>query len=262
MGSNAKTYCLYVHTTPNGKKYVGITSKSPTERWLNGRGYRGSFFSNAVRKYGWDNIKHEVLFEGLSEEDAIRLECEYIEKYGTTDRSKGYNRSLGGEVPANNMADIEEYRLQQSIKSHSAWERGINAVHHNYAPPRGNKSHYRKKVFQYDADGNLITVHDSVRACADALGVTVMPVSDACNKRSKCKGFILRFENDDCLSDGVRGSWGSKRVIQMDISGNVIAEYPSASSASKSFGRTSPCTILDACKGKQITAYGYRWKFA
>lgn len=32
-------YCVYKHTTPNGKVYIGITSKNPLKRWNNGIGY-------------------------------------------------------------------------------------------------------------------------------------------------------------------------------------------------------------------------------
>jgi hypothetical protein len=35
-----KKWCVYVHTNKfNGKKYVGITSTKPEDRWRNGRGY-------------------------------------------------------------------------------------------------------------------------------------------------------------------------------------------------------------------------------
>lgn len=35
-----KKYFLYKHTFPNGKVYIGITSRvNPERRWLGGRGY-------------------------------------------------------------------------------------------------------------------------------------------------------------------------------------------------------------------------------
>lgn len=34
-----KKYIVYVHIFPNGKKYFGITSKAPNQRWENGKGY-------------------------------------------------------------------------------------------------------------------------------------------------------------------------------------------------------------------------------
>lgn len=50
-------WCVYVHTSPSGKKYVGVTSQYPNARWRNGKGYKSSpAFNNAIQKYGWDNI--------------------------------------------------------------------------------------------------------------------------------------------------------------------------------------------------------------
>ena len=43
---------LYLHTSPNGKKYYGITSKNnPSERWgNNGENYkRHPYFYNAIK---------------------------------------------------------------------------------------------------------------------------------------------------------------------------------------------------------------------
>ena len=258
-----ESYCLYVHTSPCGKKYVGITSKEPEKRWSNGRGYRGSYFSRAIKKYGWENFKHEVVLTGLSKDEAIDAEREYIKTLNTTDRAVGYNISLGGEVPANNIADLEQYRLKQSLSSHNAWCGGKCKTSKHKIAPFNRESKYRKKVFQYDSLGNLVCVHESVCAAASSLGVCKMTVSEACNKTGRtCKGFVLKFENDSFLADGKRGSWQSLPVVQMDIDGNVLNRFDSASLAAKSLGRSTSCTILDACKGRQITAYGYRWSFA
>lgn len=255
-----RRYFLYMHTTPSGKRYIGITSNI-VRRWHNGKGYRGTYFARAIRKYGWENIKHEILLYDLTKEDAIRLEREYIKKYRTTDRSKGYNRSLGGEVPANDMADQEEYRLRQSLNSHRQWEDNRGKICRS-SPPRNKESKYRKKVYQYDTEWNLIAVHESVAECARAIGTTKMPISDACNGKTKtCKGFFLRFESDKYLSNGKRGSNCARAVVQMDIDWNEIATFDSATEAAKAFGRKSPCTILGACNGKQVTAYGYRWRY-
>lgn len=49
-------------------------------------------------------------------------------------------------------------------------------------------------------------------------------------------------------------------VIQMDLDGNVIAEYPTIARASEAIG-TSVTNIIHACKGDQSTAHGYKWKY-
>lgn len=68
-------YIVYRHTSPNGKVYIGITSRKPEQRWKNVNGYKDSpKFYNAIKKYGWDNFKHEILFDGLNEITAKLIE--------------------------------------------------------------------------------------------------------------------------------------------------------------------------------------------
>lgn len=91
-------YKLYVHIAPNGKRYYGITKQRPKQRWQNGKGYRNNpYFARAINKYGWNNIKHEVLADGLTEHEAQELEQYMIQWYDTANRKHGYNLSTGGE---------------------------------------------------------------------------------------------------------------------------------------------------------------------
>ena len=76
-----KLYTVYKHISPSGKVYIGITSKKPEYRWNHGRGYKEidqPVFYRAIKKYGWDNITHEILYSGLQEKDAKNLEISLI----------------------------------------------------------------------------------------------------------------------------------------------------------------------------------------
>ena len=60
-------YTVYMHISPSGKKYIGITGQSIERRWGNGTGYKNCIsFNRAIEKYGWNNIKHIILYSGLS----------------------------------------------------------------------------------------------------------------------------------------------------------------------------------------------------
>ena len=65
-------YIVYKHTTPSGKVYIGITRTTLERRCgSNGRNYsKNILFYRAIQKYGWQNIKHEILFDGLTKEQA------------------------------------------------------------------------------------------------------------------------------------------------------------------------------------------------
>lgn len=102
--SKKKNYCVYLHTVPKeisgyefDKYYVGQTCVKPERRWNNGNGYDGQVFYNAIQCYGWDNIKHEILIDGLSSKEADDLEKFYIGEYKSNDGIHGYNITNGGD---------------------------------------------------------------------------------------------------------------------------------------------------------------------
>lgn len=88
---------LYLHITPCGKKYFGVASTTTKKRWKNGKGYkRNKYFTNAIEKYGWDNIDHIILAEGLTSFEADLFEIFCIAYYDTMNRDIGYNLTSGG----------------------------------------------------------------------------------------------------------------------------------------------------------------------
>ena len=73
-----------MHVSPNNKRYIGITcQEDPKRRWgSNGCGYiDNEYFWRAIKKYGWQNFKHEILFDGLTEKEAKQKEIELIALY-------------------------------------------------------------------------------------------------------------------------------------------------------------------------------------
>lgn len=90
-----KNWSVYRHVFPNGKMYIGITSDIK-KRWRNGSGYKTQKkMQNAINKYGWENVNHEIILDGLDCETAKELEMFFIEKFDTV--NNGYNSSIGGD---------------------------------------------------------------------------------------------------------------------------------------------------------------------
>ena len=104
-------YCVYCHTSPSGKRYVGITSQHPNRRWCGGKGYvKSPHFYRAIVKYGWDSFEHEILCSDLCQRDARELEIKLIADYRSNDPRYGYNLSNGGESGFSGCHWTEERR--------------------------------------------------------------------------------------------------------------------------------------------------------
>ena len=88
-------YSVYEHIFPNGKRYIGI-SKQAEKRWRNGDGYHAQTkVYKAIQHYGWDNVKHNIIVDGVTKEQAETLEKYLISALDTI--RNGYNITTGGE---------------------------------------------------------------------------------------------------------------------------------------------------------------------
>lgn len=92
------SYCVYIHHFPNGKVYVGITGDPPHRRWKSdGYGYHSQrVIYNAIKKYGWNNIEHEIVASNLTKEEACNFEIILIRALNSADHKCGYNVDNGG----------------------------------------------------------------------------------------------------------------------------------------------------------------------
>lgn len=92
-------WTVYVHTSPSGKYYVGITSqKNLNQRWRNGEGYvKNDHFYRAIQRYTWDAFTHEIIAEHLTKDEACKMEIKLIAELKSNDYHYGYNISSGGE---------------------------------------------------------------------------------------------------------------------------------------------------------------------
>lgn len=100
-------FTIYCYTNKiNGKKYIGITSRSIKER-ENSHIYetreirsKNFPFKRALIKYGIENFNLEILEEVKTKEEACQKEIFYIKKHKTYykfSNSNGYNATIGGE---------------------------------------------------------------------------------------------------------------------------------------------------------------------
>lgn len=111
-----KKWCVYIHTSPSNKAYIGITSKKPKERWgKNGCKYKHCrYFWNAIRKYGWDNFTHVIFEDHLSQEEACHLEVVLINLFDTRNSDHGYNIASGGEINSFKLSEETKQKISGS----------------------------------------------------------------------------------------------------------------------------------------------------
>ena len=183
-------YFVYKHTSPSGKVYIGITSQTPSARWRGGLGYRhNDYFFKAIVKYGWDNFKHEILFDNLTRQQACAAEIELIEAFNTTDERFGYNLTTGGEgCPG--AEKTEDFRRGQSEKVKALWadpeyRAHMSRIHqkHVHSPEQ------RRKMREHHAGGvparrviclDTGKIYDSLTAAAMDTGACASPISKCC----------------------------------------------------------------------------------
>lgn len=208
---------VYIHTVnANGKKYVGQCVGDPKTRWgANGHRYKKQFFYNAIEKYGWQNITHEIVAQDVSQEEADRLEQYYIDLYKTTDREFGYNIELGGKAGYwVSGGKVHNARPVICVETSETWECSTDCARSlgvNLASLQESLYHgYRCKGRHYKyMDDNNYTINKgkfqircketgqiwpSVRDCAKETGIHERNIARYCrNERNPRNGFHYEF---------------------------------------------------------------------
>lgn len=112
-----KKYIIYCHTSPNGKRYIGYTSKTLEVRsGLKGqRYYPNKEFYDDITLFGWDNFSHEILSVCDTKEKAMDLEIYYIDFYKSSDGEHGYNKSIGGYPSNKGLSESEKKRRKSEV---------------------------------------------------------------------------------------------------------------------------------------------------
>lgn len=224
-------YTIYKYTSPSGGVYIGQTNSDiATRARKNGYQYltrnkeTGEYYqpaiAQAIVKYGWDNFQKEVLYSGLTSEEADEKEKELIKEY----REKGncYNICSGGKgVPGarehkvrqysltgeyvktwNTIKEAEEYlhivRAQANIvqccqgKKHRAY--GYIWKYDEDETPVKPVTPYRDPINQYTKDGEYVATFKTIKAASDKTGIGETSIGNNLRGRSKSAGgFVWKF---------------------------------------------------------------------
>lgn len=254
-------YLVYKHTTPNGKVYIGQTKVGANGRWKNGKGYttnKVGFFYKAIEKYGWENIEHVILADGLSKEEADEIEKELIARYNATDRRYGYNCTSGGS---------SGYKYTKAAKGKIS--DGLKKHYKEYGKPDSAKARdalqekQGRRIVQYDLFGNRIGEYKSALEASGITGISNHRINQCLIGRQKqTGGFMWRYKED--APERIEPYKIKRPCVQYSLDGVRLKEWPDVKEADSYFGKDQKrCTIEHCCDGTGFnTAYGYIWRFA
>lgn len=226
---------IYKLTSPSGKHYIGQTTNLKDRKrclYNPNKYYSGHKLDNAIKKYGIENFKYEIIIQ-IIDSDKIKLreklnelEIFYIEKYNSY--KEGYNMTLGGSG-STGCFQTEESRKIISEKAKCRKDSMLG---------RHLTEEQRKKV------------------------------SDFAKTRTGNKNPFFGKSHSDEAKRKI-GMANSIPIIQLDLDGNILNEFYSAKEAARFLGKPkADSEIIKVCKkyvspsGRHyITALGYKWKY-
>lgn len=217
------TGVIYCYTNMiNGKKYIGQTIEEERRRKEHKSLRYSSYFHEAVKKYGWDNFKYEILYrKNYLDEETLHIslnlmEIYYINKFNSY--YGGYNATLGGNLIV--TKEIKQ-KISDSLKGHIPWNKGRKMT---------EQEKQIHKSFIYSQKGK-----------------------DAWNKgKQMTKEWRDNLEENYCRM--------RMAIVQLTKDNKYIQTFNSLTEAAKAVnGAKSPISACALKKKNYNTAYGYKW---
>lgn len=279
-------YYVYCHIFPNDKRYVGITRTSPQRRWGNGANYGTCpLVDRAIKKYGWENIRHEVVDTAVTKDEAERKERYYISLFRSNLPEYGYNILPGGDVATNPLTDEMRHKLGngQRGKPRTDEEKAkiSEGVSRTFARPESNghfgmshTSETREKMSKAHIERWADRPDRREEAAARMRERMLDPAfrAETLERLAKCRRkpgeWTMPQEAKDKIGQANRGKWVgekspcSKPVLQYDVDGNFIQRWANAGEVERA-GIADRSNVSACCRGKPHvkTAGGFVWKF-
>lgn len=240
MKRQTLNFIVYKHTSPSGKCYIGYTGTPPQKRW----GYKGKnylrkdkqgkyvhlLFALAIRKYGWNNFTHEILFTHLTCKQAKQKEIELIRHYKSLKLS--YNITNGGDGTSGAQYSKEE-RLSRAKRAQNI-----------------NK-------------GKHLSLKTKQKISASSKGKKCAPLSDSTKAKIRAARLGKPHPHKGNISESSRRAVVEAhkvKVLKFSKEGVFLHEYSSLTEAAKD-NNTYNGNISAACKGKVKSAGGFIWKY-
>lgn len=269
-------YIYKITNDINDNVYVGETIRPLEKRWQQHKKHatdinKCGHLQLAMRKYGIEHFLIELIEECP---DDIRFEREkyWIEQYNSY--YDGYNSNLGGEGSSlYSYEDIYElweegYTTSQICEKLGCCDATVHTALQRYNIGRIDHINriFAKPVEQYRTNGELVATYPSANAAGHSLGLANgSNILKCCLGEIKTsKGYIWKFVEDKTPIEQLvvekKKKTTGKRVRQLTLEGEVVAEYDSCEYAGKAIGKNGS-GINRCARGERHTAFGYKWEY-
>lgn len=265
-----RNYCVYIHTSPSGKKYVGQTGeKKPEYRWKNGGAgylyknnngeYKQPAFAYAILKYGWDSFEHEIVASNLTEEEANIFEKLFIKKLNTMNPKYGYNCRKGGsgggelsEEVRKKLSEANKGKVMSEETKRKISESMKGENHYLYGKHPSEEA--RRKMSE-SHKGYVMPEETKKKISESQKGENHYRYGKHCSEETKKK----ISEHNKGMFIGADHPM-AKRVVQYDLQGNFVKIWDCIKDVEKMLN-IRPANICKCCKGDRNKAGGFVWRY-
>lgn len=234
----------------NGKVYIGQTEQTLNERMK--EHYRHSkrekynhiVFYRAIKKYGKENFKWEIIDNASNEDELNNKEIYWIDLYKSyihRKDSNGYNMTLGGDG-MRGYKPTEELKEKQSLFMKKYYKE------HKH-PMLGTKMKDSTKRKIGMANSGRIKNNETRLKLSKSLS----------GKHNPMYGRRHSEKTKNKMSEAKKGI-GKIPIVQFTKNGEFVMEFESALDGAN-FTGCLPTAITTCCKGKRKTANGYVWMY-
>lgn len=241
-------YIYKITNIVNNKIYIGQTTRNVEIRFKEHLRAKDDYpIHKAIRKYGKDNFKVEII-EECANENLNEKEKYYIKIYNSYNGHIGYNASPGGNSAAQVVQWIKTH--PQEVKENLNKVRPLAIQKFKDNPElQIKREQQRQKGYQKYIENNR---EKWLEAQQKKLKKAREKLKEEYNKDPS--KIIKRAQEN--------GKKASRPVRQIDLeTGIAIQDFESCSAAARALGKEGGhSNISKACR-KNSTAYGYRWVY-
>lgn len=269
---------IYRYTFPDGKVYIGQTRRPEDlrikEHLTESIGSTNKGFWEAYTKYGeceyatLATIESDNLDELVAKLNA--LESHFISEYKAADPQFGYNRLSKGMVVSDRneilndalRSSLAEAKIE-SLPFEEMCDQILCKVYDTKEPLTAEEKEFVREfiftkgifnVSDYDLDEIHLLDEEELFMFEEAIDAARFFREDEMTEN-------IRYDVYSRADEILEEARNEKIIVQIGSDGEIVAEYNSFNEIAQAFGVPRPDNVRNVVKGKQKSAYGFRWKY-